>query len=91
MRNRFDQLGKELGIKHSGSADVAAVEAHNIHRTVLAELNAELHDDLLLVTLNGKVIRCPAAFGRSRPVTGHTSRKRAKGHARPHGTPLAAV
>jgi len=40
-----------------GVQDLASVEGRNVHRTVLDELDPELHDDLRLVALNGKVIR----------------------------------
>lgn len=41
-----------LGIEHA-----AAVEGTNVRRTVLDGANPDLHDDLRLVALNGKVIR----------------------------------
>jgi tRNA A-37 threonylcarbamoyl transferase component Bud32 len=40
-----------------GHAGPSALEGLNIRRTVIGELNPDIHDDLRLVALNGKVVR----------------------------------
>lgn len=55
-----------------GFPDVPAIEGVNVRRTLLAELNAELHDDLRVVAVNGKVVRRFLIF----PRGDHTVRAR---------------
>jgi serine/threonine-protein kinase len=52
-----------------GAESVESIEGKSVHATVLAQLNADLYDDLRLVALNGKVIRRALTISmRDRPV-----------------------
>ena len=51
-----------------GFDDVDALEGKNVHRTVLNELNPELHDDLRVVALNGRVVRRYLTLTREKPI-----------------------
>ncbi len=52
-----------------GAESIPSIEGKNVHATVIAQLNADLYDDLRLVALNGKVIRRVLAMSmRDKPV-----------------------
>jgi len=65
-------IANEAFARFVGAANAASLEGKNVRRTVLVELNAELHEDLRLVALNGKVIRRHLVI----PHDGKTTRAR---------------